>query len=183
MRRFHCGVLAVCLVVLPVGAQALAAGPLDCSKGPIAPGPVKGIVGGKPFVPKSADVQIGKGFAVDKIKFDSYDLTLVVDGIFNSLSVRVITREGTRADGRVFRVLPTDAMSAQPMAGPGTPEVQSWELQLEAANVDASSMREISSMRLEYGQRKGNVLPGKIYFCAPDEKATIAGSFEAVMRK
>ena len=36
---------------------------------------------------------------------------------------------------------------------------------------------------LEVGQRKGNVLPGKITFCVPGEKATIAGSFEAVMRK
>ena len=176
MRRFHCGVLAVCLVVLPVGAQALAAGPQDCSKEAFPPGPVKGTVAGKPFVPQRADVQIGKGFAVNEVKYDSYDLMLEVEGIFNALTTRIITREGTRADGRTFRLLPTDSIGAQPKAGPGTPEVQSWDLQLEAADVNAS-------MRLEFGQRKGNVLPGKIYFCAPGEKATIAGSFEAVMRK
>ena len=38
-------------------------------------------------------------------------------------------------------------------------------------------------MRLEYGQRKGNVLPGKIYFCEADHKSTIVGSFDAVIRK
>ena len=182
MRHLHCGLLAVCLVVLPVG-QALAAGPQDCSKEVIPAGPVKGTVAGKPFVPQRADVQIGKGFAVNEVKYDSYDLMLEVEGIFNALTTRIITREGTRADGRTFRLLPTDSIGAQPKAGPGTPEVQSWDLQLEAADVNTSFTQEIASMRLEFGQRKGNVLPGKIYFCAPGEKATIAGSFEAVMRK
>jgi hypothetical protein len=183
MRHFRYGFLAVCLIGLPFGAQALAAGPVDCSKEVVPPGPVKGTVAGKPFVPQRAEVVIGKGFAVNEVKFDSYDLTLEVEGIFNALSVRVITREGTRADGRTFRRLPVDSIGAQPMAGPGTPEVQSWDLQLESADVNASFTQEIASMRLEYGQRKGNVLPGKIYFCAPGEKATIAGSFDAVMRK
>jgi hypothetical protein len=183
MRHFRCGFLAVCLIALPVGASALAAAPPDCSKAAIPPGPVKGTVGGKPFVPQRVEVQVGKGFAVNEVKFDSYDLTLEVDGIFNALSTRVITREGTRADGRTFRLLPVDSIDAQPMAGPGTPEVQSWDLQLESANVDTSFTQETASMRLEYGQRKGDVLPGKIYFCAPNQKATIAGSFDAVIQK
>ena len=169
MRHFRCGFLAVCLSALPVGASALAAASPDCSKAAIPPGPVKGTVGGKPFVPQRVEVQVGKGFAVNEVKFDSYDLTLEVDGIFNALST--------------FRLLPVDSIDAQPMAGPGTPEVQSWDLQLESANVDTSFTQETASMRLEYGQRKGDVLQGKIYFCAANQKATIAGSFDAVIRK
>ncbi|MDE2134240.1 MAG: hypothetical protein KGJ49_06535 [Alphaproteobacteria bacterium] len=183
MHHFRCGFLAAGLVALPFAAPAFAAAPLDCSTAAIPPGPVKGSVGGKPFVPKSAEVVIGKGFAVNQVKFDSYDLTLEVDGVFNALTVRVIGREGTNATGRAFRLLPTDSIGAQPMAYPGTPEVQGWDLHLEAANVDTSFTQETASMRLEYGPRKGNVLPGKIMFCAPDEKATIAGSFDAVIRK
>lgn len=36
------------------------------------------------------------------------------------------------------------------------------------------------AMRLEFGQRSGNKLPGKIYLCLPDsKKSLIAGTFEA----
>ncbi len=35
-------------------------------------------------------------------------------------------------------------------------------------------------MRIEFGQRDGDILPGKIYLCIPDqEKSFVAGSFEA----
>jgi len=171
------------LALLAAASPALAAAPAGCSASAIPDTPVKGTVGGKPFVVKQADVVIGKDFAVNDAKFDSYDLTLEVQGVFNALTTRVIVREGTRADGRTFRLLQTDSIGDQPMAIEGTPEVQSWDLQLESANVDTSFTQDIASMRLEYGQRKGNVLPGKIYFCAPNAKATIAGSFNATIGK
>ncbi len=172
MRR-----IALVAFALLAASPAFAAAPAGCSAAAIPDTPVSGTVGGKPFVVKSADVQIGGGFAVNDSKFDSYDLTLMVDGIFNALTVRVIVKTGTRADGRSFRMVDSDAIGDQPMAIPGTPEVQSWDLQLESANVDTSFTQEAAAMRLEYGQRKGGVLPGKIYFCAPG--ATIMGTFNA----
>ncbi|MGH7952773.1 MAG: hypothetical protein ACREFE_12775 [Limisphaerales bacterium] len=40
------------------------------------------------------------------------------------------------------------------------------------------------ALRLEFGQSAKNRLPGKIYFCAPDEmKSYIAGTFKAEIRK
>lgn len=160
---------------------SFAAAPPGCSTGTIPDKPVSGMVGGKPFVVKDAGVVIGKGFAVNATKFDSYDLTLMVDGIFNALTVRVIVKEGTKADGRAFRILDSDDIGAQPSAITGVPEVQSWDLQLESANVDTSFTQEQASMRLEYGTRKAGVLPGKIVFCAPGQKATIAGTFNATI--
>jgi hypothetical protein len=167
--------------ILLAASPALAAAPPGCSTSAIPDTPVKGTVAGKPFVVKEASVVIGKGFAVNATKFDSYDLTLMMDGIFNALTTRVIVKEGTRADGRSFRVVDSTSVGDQPMAIPGVPEVQSWDLQLEPANVDTSFTQEAASMRLEYGQRKANVLPGKIVFCVPGQKATIAGTFSATI--
>lgn len=160
---------------------SIAAAPPGCSTGAIPDKPVSGTVGGKPFVVKDAGVVIGKGFAVNEVKFDSYDLTLMVDGIFNALTVRVIVKDGTKADGRSFRILDTRDIGAQRAAITGTPEVQSWDLQLESANVDTSFTQEQASMRLEYGTRKAGVLPGKIIFCVPGQKAAIAGTFNATI--
>ncbi|HEY1630671.1 MAG TPA: hypothetical protein VGF56_05115 [Rhizomicrobium sp.] len=176
MRR-----ILVAAAFLLAASPTLAAAPPGCSAKAIPGTPVTGTVGGKHFVVKQATVTIGKGFAVNDVKFDSYDLMLEVDGIFNALTTRVIVKEGTRADGRSFRVVDSESIGDQPMAIAGTPEVQSWDLQLESAGVDTSFTQEAASMRLEYGQRKGNVLPGKIVFCAPGQKATIAGTFNAVI--
>ena len=181
MRRHCIAIAALSLFAAP--ACAFATVPAGCSANAIPDTPVKGTVGGKPFVVHKAEVRIGKGFAVNDTKFDSYDLTLEVDGIFNALTTRAIVREGTRADGRVFRILPTDSIGDQPAAMTGVPEVQSWDLQLESANVDTSFTQEIASMRLQYGQRKGDILPGKIYFCVPGQNATIAGTFDATIER
>ncbi len=88
---------------------------------------------------------------------------------------------GKAPDGRVFRVLPTDSIGAQPAAATGVPEVQGWDLQLEAAGVDTSFTQEIASIRVEFGRRKGGVLPGKIHVCVPGQAAEIAGGFSATM--
>jgi hypothetical protein len=40
------------------------------------------------------------------------------------------------------------------------------------------------ALRLQFGQLAGNRLPGKIYFCAPDEsKSYVAGTFNAQIRR
>jgi hypothetical protein len=179
MQRIRSGLLAGAVLALLAIAPA-SAKPADCSTAAAPATPVKGTVGGKDFTPTQVSVQIGKGFAVNDVKFDSYDLSFQVgDSIFNALNVRVIVKEGTRADGRTFRMLATDDMGAQPMAIEGTPEVQSWDLQYGPANVDTSFTQEPASMRLEYGQRKGNMLPGKISFCVPGQRASIGGTFSA----
>ena len=179
--RLATAVLAAALgSTLALAAPPASAGSADCSTAAIPDTPVAGTVGAAPFTVHRAEVQIGGGFAVNETKFDSYDLTLEMDGIFNALTARAIVKAGTRADGRTFRVLPVDSVGGQPAAMPGVPEVQSWEIQL--GDVDDSFTHSTGSMRLEFGQRKGGVLPGKIMLCVPDDKIVIAGSFAATIR-
>ncbi len=173
--------LAAMLAALAV-TPAFAA-PADCSAGPIAGKPVAGTVAGKPFVAKQITLDLTKdGMEVDAAKFDKYTLSIMTDGIFNELTVSMLVPLGKAPDGRTFRVLPTDEIGDQPAAVKGVPEVQGWDLQLEAAGVDTSFTQEIASIRVEWGNRQGNVLPGKIHFCVPGQKAEIEGSFSATMR-
>lgn len=45
-------------------------------------------------------------------------------------------------------------------------------------------VREGYALRLEFGQVMGKRMPGRLYFCAPDEKRSyVAGTFEAEIRK
>lgn len=181
MLRFHSGLPIICVAACLLAGTALAA-PKDCSVGNIPDSPVAGTVGGKPFVPKQVSVHITcGGMQIDDAKFDTYELSLQTDGIFNAMTAHVLVRAGGRADGHVYRVLPTDSISAQPAAVPGTPEIQGWDLQLESAGVDTSFTRDIASMRLEFGPRKGSQLPGRIHFCVPGANAEIVGAFNATV--
>ena len=179
MLRFHSGlpIVAACLF-----AGTAFAAPKDCSVGNIPDTPVAGTVGGKPFVPKQVSVHVTRnGMQIDDAKFDTYELSLQTDGIFNAMTAHVLVRAGGRADGHAYRVLPTDSISAQPAAVSGTPEVQGWDLQLESAGVDTSFTRDIASMRLEFGPRKAGILPGRIHFCVPSANAEIVGTFNATV--
>ncbi len=78
-------------------------------------------------------------------------------------------------------MLPQNEASGQPEAGPGAPEVQGWSLIAEMLGIDADSVFDLGSLRLELDERAGGILPGRLYFCAPDiGGATFAGRFEAV---
>jgi hypothetical protein len=159
------------------------AAPADCSVGAIADTPVSGSVAGKPFVPKEITVHITKdGMEANGAKFDKYELSILSDGIFNAASLNMLVPLNKKPDGRVFRVLPTRSIGGQPAATQGIPEVQGWDLALETAGVDTSFTQEIASIRVEWGVRKGDTIPGKIHFCVPGQQAEIAGSFTATFR-
>ena len=39
-----------------------------------------------------------------------------------------------------------------------------------------------AALKLEFGQRKGDVLPGKVYLCLPDkDKSYVVGTFDAAV--
>ena len=171
------------LVVLLAAASPAVAAPADCSKATIPDVPVHGTVNGQPFAPQDATITFTKdGMVVDGVHLDRYALSIQTTDIFNALSVDMMVPGGKKPDGRVFRVLPTDSIHDQPAAAPGTPEVQGWDLQLEAANVDTGFTQEVASIRVELGARKGDKLPGKIYFCVPGAKAEIMGTFNATLQ-
>jgi hypothetical protein len=177
MARFCTALFTVALALTPPAAFAA---PQDCSTAQIPATPVKGVVGGKPFIPNDVSVQITKdGMQIDAAKFDRYVLSLQTDGIFNALSVDAIFHQGTKPEGHIFRLLPRDVLDHQPLAAEGTPEIQGWDLQLESANVNTSFTQDVASLRLEYGPRKGDIIPGKIYFCVPSSNTEIMGTFNA----
>jgi hypothetical protein len=170
------------LVMLLATASPAFAVPADCSKAAIPNVPVHGTVNGQPFEPKETTIDVTKdGMVIDGVHLDRYALAIQTDGIFNELTVNMMVPGGKHPDGRVFRVLPTDSIHDQPAAAPGTPEVQGWDLELESAQVDTSFTQDIASIRVELGTRKGDVLPGKIYFCVPSAKAEIMGTFNATV--
>ena len=155
----------------------------DCSVGPIPDGAVHGTVNGKPFVPQQATIDFTKdGMVVNDVHLDRFVLSIQTDGIFNELSVNLMVPGGKRPDGRTFRVLPVDDIGKQPAAAEGTPEVQGWDLSQENAGVDTSFTQDTASIRVEFGTRKGDQLPGKIHMCVPGVKAEIAGTFTATLR-
>lgn len=162
------------------GASLAHAAPTDCSAMKIPDTPLKGTVNGKPFVPNEIYMTITKnGFQLNEFKFDRWEIHIQTDGIFNAATMQFLVKAGTRPDGKTFRVLPTDSISGQPAAAPGTPEVQGWDLELEAAGVDTSFTQDIASIRLELGKGNADAIPGHIAFCVPGIKATITGAFSA----
>ncbi|HEY2032863.1 MAG TPA: hypothetical protein VGH02_04180 [Rhizomicrobium sp.] len=165
----------LCLLAVPTFAASK-----DCSTAAIPDTPVKGTVGGKAFVPNETNLQIVRnGMQIDDVKMDRYALSIQTDGIFNALTVDAVLRQNAKLEGHAFRMIAKDDIGSQPMAASGTPEIQGWDLQLEAANVDTSFTQDTASLRVEYGVRKGNVIPGKIYFCNAGTKTEIMGTFNA----
>jgi hypothetical protein len=180
MFHVRAGLAAVLFAASATSALAAKSAALDCSKMTIPDTPVKGVVGEQPFVPNAVTIHATpRGMVINENSFDRYELSLQSDGIFNAATVSFLVRTGTHPDGHVFRALPTDSISAQPAAAPGTPEIQGWDLQLEAANVDTSFTQAVASIRLEIGKQTGDTIPGRIFFCVPDVQATIRGVFNA----
>lgn len=173
--------MPACLVAT-LSSPAFAA-PADCSVGAIAGTPVAGTVNGKPFVPKEITVAVTRnGMAMNDAKFDKYELALMTDGIFNELTVTMLVPLGKKPDGRVFRELAIDSIGGQPSAAPGLPEIQGWDLELEAADVATSFTQDTAAIRVEWGTLTGGSLSGRIHFCAAGPKAEIAGSFTAKLQ-
>ncbi|HEY0301043.1 MAG TPA: hypothetical protein VGC36_06920, partial [Rhizomicrobium sp.] len=125
-------------------------------------------------------VHITRGaMEMNDAKFDKYELTLMTDGIFNALGIGMLVPAGRKPDGRVFRELAIDSIGGQPAAAQGLPEIQNWDLELEAAGVDTGFTQDVAAIRIEWGTLKGAMLSGKLHFCSADSKAEIAGSFAA----
>lgn len=182
IRRTAAALFSTLVFTAPALADSKSAPPADCSVGAIPDRPVSGTVNGTPFVPKEITVHLTKdGMVVDKVHLDRWALAIEVDGIFNALTVNTMVPGGKKPDGRVFRELAVDSIGAQPAAAEGTPEIQGWELALEAAGVDVSFTGDTASIRIEWGTLKGNTLPGKIHFCNAGSHSEIAGSFNATV--
>lgn len=61
----------------------------------------------------------------------------------------------------------------QPSPTSGLPEVQGWSFKNRPAQTDLSHVSFIGSLRLEFGQRQGNSISGKIYLCVAKGQTTM----------
>ncbi|MGH8323681.1 MAG: hypothetical protein ACRETD_07770, partial [Steroidobacteraceae bacterium] len=141
------------------------------------------MVNGHPFVPTDITVTFTKnGMGVNGQEFDRYQLALDAGDIFNEFSADVLVPAGKPIDGRVHREIASDAIGVQPMAADGTPEVQGWDLSFGAAGVDTNFGLDTGGLRIEWGHKSGDTLPGKIVFCAASIDTEISGTFVAKFR-
>jgi hypothetical protein len=177
MRSLACAALAALVFASP----ALAA-PADCSGAAIPATPVRGTIKGKAFVPTDVHVNFTRnGMGVNDVQFDRYALDLDAGDIFNELSVDMLVPAGKPIDGRTYRQV-QGGISKQPMAAEGTPEIQGWDLQYDPAGVNTNFGLDDGTLRVEWGRRSGDSIPGKIYFCVPGAGAEIMGTFTATVR-
>ena len=165
------GVLAILVMT---GANASAA---DCSNGPIAATPVKGVVVGHPFTPtyNTIDTTPGQN-TLNDVKLDEYNLAFASDDQSTQIKMVLAVRAGTRLDGKTFRMT-GGGDSNQPSVAPGIPEIQGWDL--SAGAVSSNFVDEPATLRVELGTRLGKTISGKIHFCAVKSKTDISGTFTA----
>ncbi len=93
--------------------------------------------------------------------------------------VAVIVRKGQRIDGKIFRQSPVE-VSKPPTPINGKPEIQNWAFKNRPADLYQSLVSGyIGSLRLEFGQRKGNVVSGSICLCLAKGQTTVFNSTPA----
>jgi hypothetical protein len=194
--RLLMAALAVALPVL-AGAQKL---PDDCSSAAAPKQPVEASILGTKFTPKAVTLRSTGYVKTESEEFDSYRLSLMSeDGVSAPLEVgvTVIVPKGAKIEGKVFRRLATKDRSKQPMASKGGSEVevQGWSFKNRPAKADSDHTGHLASLRLEFGQRKGDTISGNIYLCVAQGQTTMfdktptkeesyaAGTFQARVEK
>lgn len=190
-------ILAVLAVSFPVAgfSQAL---PADCSSATVPAQPVAVSIGGNKFTPKVVKLRNAGGMTYGDDAFDTYRLELKSQDDFSpplEADFTVLVRKGQALDGKTFRKLAVKDTDKQPAPTKGLPEVQGWALKDRPARNDLSHVSYLASLRLEFGQRKGNTIGGKIYLCVAKGQKTIfdttpskedssaIGTFEATIEK
>ena len=176
--RIRCAFAAVLAALAPATglAQAL---PADCSSAAVPAQPVAISIGGTVFSPKSVKLVSAGGMSSGDEHFDTYRLSFRnEDDLFAPLEadVTVMVRKGQRLDGKVFRKLPVKDTSKQPAPTSGLPEVQGWSMKNKNAKTDLSHVSYVASLRLEFGQRQGATIAGKIYLCVPKGQTSMFDS-------
>ena len=188
---------ALACAALAISACAYAQPPSDCSTGPIPDRALELSVGADqlPTPPITSMRKISE-ITFGGIAYDQYSIAVQDRDMFANTEVRfsVIVAKGQQPDGRTFRKLPAAGTKAQPGPQQGLPEVQSWVVKDKARQLDASHVGFVASLRVEFGKRRGDALPGRVYLCVPGgqteklfgtklaDPVTLVGRFEAQIR-
>jgi hypothetical protein len=132
-----------------------------------------------------------------KESFEVFGISLRdAESIFppHEVEISVMVVEGQPLDGKTFRRLPVDDMKLQPTPvkaeGDWMPEIQSVEVASQPDDIDYEH-GVLASVRVEFGQRNGDVQPGKLRLCIapgqtdatflpePTRAIVVEGAFEA----
>lgn len=185
------------LVPVLAAAQKL---PDDCSTAAAPKQPVEASILGTKFAPKVVSLRSTGYVKTEGETFDSYRLTLMSEESLSApleVGVKVVVPQGAKLDGKVFRLLATKERSRQPMAAKGSSEleVQAWSFKNRPAKADSDHTGHLASLRLEFGTRKGDTIPGNIQLCVAKGQTTMfektptkdesyaIGTFEARIEK
>jgi hypothetical protein len=166
--------LALILLAAAAATPALADDPVDCSKGDIAAGPAKGTINGAAFNVDSVKLDPIEKRTQGSATFDVYHIYLM-DKAGAVLDLSAITLTGKQPDGKTFR---SGLNGDSPEAGPGSAEIQGWEIADKSKNLDIGFYEvNDASLQIVFGTRSGNSLPATIHFCVPSKTTEITGSF------
>ena len=204
--------IALVMAAAVTATTTVAAGPAgwvkDASRAPFPNQPARGTVLGKPFLVKAVRLARSGSMTMGEAKMDTYSLDLRTnDSLFPDAeaSVSFLVKQGQKPDGKTCVRLPHPpykfggSLSAQfatlkpvelvPGMSPGTriPLIQGLNMTAKGQDTDEklsdTDDGAAPTLRLQFGKRTGNVLPGKIYFCWNDaKKSHVAGTFEARLK-
>jgi hypothetical protein len=157
-----------------VAAPALAQDAVDCSKGDVPAGPLKGTLNGAAFTADSVSLDPIEQRTQGSATFDVYHIYLKDKG-GAVLDLTAITVKGNLPDGKTFR---SGLNGDSPEAGPGSAEIQGWEITDKTKNLEIGFYEvNDASLQLVFGTRSGNDLPASIHFCVPSKQSEIGGTF------
>ena len=180
----------------------------DASRAPFPAQAARGTLLGKPFLVRAAQLARSGSMTAGDAKMDTYALDLRTnESLFpdGEAHVSFLVKQGQKPEGKTFVRLPHPpykfggSLSAHfatfkpvelvPGMPPGTriPMIQGLNMTAKGEDTDEklsdTDDGAAPTLRLQFGKRAGNVLPGKIYFCWNDaKKSHVAGTFEARLK-
>ena len=171
ISRAACSAFALLLLAT---SPAFADDPVDCSKGDVPAGPLKGTLNGAAFAVDSVKLDPIEQRTQGSATFDVYHIYLTDKG-GAVLDLTAITVTGKLPDGKTFR---SGLNGDSPEAGPGSAEIQGWAINDKSKNLEIGFYEvNDASLQLVFGERAGNALPAQIHFCVPSKMSDIGGSF------
>jgi len=191
----------LCLIAIAAGLATSTARaesvPTDCSKDAAPEGALTLKIGDRAAPLTVARMRSQQEMSIDEESFEVFALSLRdAESISppHEVAVSVMVKKGESLDGKTFRRLPVDDMKQQPtpVTGEGMwmPEEQSIEVNAEAEGIEYEH-GVLSSVRIEFGKREGELVPGRIRLCIaagrkdetflpePTQAVVVEGKFEA----
>jgi hypothetical protein len=172
MKTIKC--LGLAAVLALAAAPVLAAGPMDCSKGPIWNGAARGFINGTAYNVDGVALAPVASYQGGRKMFDQYHFYLSSKA-GQMLDITTVVPNGAKPDGVTMSV---GLHGNGSEAGPGTRSIQYWSLEdkprkLKVMNFAVSD----ATMQIVYGARAHGAIPMQIHFCVPSKRTEIAGTF------